>query len=131
MHIIKTIVTLILIITLFFISYFVIRIILKSRNIYFATIRMLGASQKISLQLLIIELLTLANVAYISFIAILYLKTKNIIKFAFLKTIINYLKLSDYLLIYLTLIIISLLISLKFSQKLFKNSAIKTIGEEV
>lgn len=131
MHIIKTIVTLILIITLFFISYFVIRIILKSRNIYFATIRMLGASQKISLQLLIIELLTLANVAYISFMAILYLKTKNIIKFAFLKTIINYLKLSDYLLIYLTLIIISLLISLKFSQKLFKNSAIKTIGEEV
>ena len=67
-QIMRTIVTIGLIITLFFISYFIIKIILKSRNVYFSTIRMLGANQKVAKHLLIIELLTVANVAYFLYV---------------------------------------------------------------
>lgn len=42
----KVVITSILIFALFFISYFIIRIILKSRNVYFTTLRMLGATTK-------------------------------------------------------------------------------------
>jgi hypothetical protein len=63
-QIFKVIVTAGLLIALFFISYFVIKIILKSRNTYFATIRMLGATKKISKQLLDIELFIIYPKAY-------------------------------------------------------------------
>lgn len=127
----KTIVTIILVVTLFFISYFVIRIILKSRTIYFSTIRMLGATRKISRDLLIIELLNVANIAYFTFLFIIYLNYNNTISVGFIDTIIKFLKINDYILLYVILIIMSLLISLKFSKKLFKRSAISTITEEV
>ena len=127
----KTVVTICLVLTLFFISYFVIRIILKSRTVYFSTIRMLGATRKICKDLLIIELLNVANIAYFTFLIIIYMNYSNIINVGFIDTIIDYLKLSDYLLLYLILLGMSLLISMKFSKKLFKRSAITTIGEGV
>lgn len=130
-RIFKTIVTTVLIIVLFFVSYFVIRIILKSRNVYFSTIRMLGATKSISKQLLIIELLTVSNLAYFSFIVIIYLNYLGIYSIKFINTIINYLKFSDYIILYIILIAMSYLVSKKFAKKLFKNSAIKTIQEEV
>ena len=43
----------------------------------------------------------------------------------------EYLKLRDYILLYLILIIMSYVVSLKFAKKLFKNSAITTLNEEV
>lgn len=131
LQIIRTIVTIALVIVLFFISYFVIRVILKSRNIYFTTIRMLGATKKVSKELLIIELLTVSNLAYIIFLIITYLNYLNIFNINFINTIIKYLTLKDYIILYLILILISYLISAKFSKKLFKNSAMKTIKEEV
>lgn len=127
----KTVVTAILVITLFFISYFVIRIILKSRNVYFSTIRMLGATRKISSDLLIIELLNVAILAYLGFIFIIYLNYCHVFSVGFINTIIKYLKVSDYILLYIILLGMSLLISIKFSKKLFKKSAISTITEEV
>ena len=130
-QIMRTIVTIILVVVLFFISYFVIRIILKSRNIYFTTIRMLGATKKVSKQLLIIELLNVSNIAYFIFLGIIYLNKINILNINFINTIINYLTLKDYIILYLILIMMSFLISAKFSKKLFKNSAMKTIKEEV
>ena len=131
LKIMRTIVTIILVVVLFFISYFVIRVILKSRNVYFATIRMLGANRKVSLQLLIIELLTVANLAYFTFIGILKLNELSVINVGIFNTILKYLKINDYVVIYAILIFISYLISLKFAKKLFKNSAMKTLKEEV
>ena len=57
----KTFMLAVLIIALFFISYFIIRIVLKSRNAYYTTLRTLGASRKISRQLLDIELFLTCN----------------------------------------------------------------------
>ena len=130
-RIFRTVVTIILIITLFFISYFVIRIILKSRNVYYSTIRMLGATKRISIQLLIIELLTVFNTSFIIFLISIYLNYIKVINIGFLNTILEYLKLKDYIILYIILVIMSLLISIKFSKKLFKKSAISTIKEEV
>ena len=92
---------------------------------------MLGATRKICKDLLIIELLNVANIAYFTFLILIYMNYSNIINVGFIDTIIDYLKLSDYLLLYLILLGMSLLISMKFSKKLFKRSAITTIGEEV
>ena len=131
LKILKTTVTIILCIVLFFISYFVIKVILKSRNKYFSTIRMLGATKKISKQLLIIELLTVSNLAFFSFMLVIYLNSINIINIKFIHTILTYLKFSDYLLLYIILIMMSYLISQKFSKKLFKNSAMSTLREEI
>lgn len=130
-RIMKTVVTVILVIVLFFISYFVIRVILKSRNKYFSTIRMLGATKQVSKELLIIELLTVSNLAYFSFIILIYLNSLGVINIAFMNTVLTYLKLSDYIILYIILTLMSYLISQKFSKKLFKKSAISTILEEV
>ena len=131
LRIMKTVVTIILVATLLFISYFVIKIVLKSRNIYFSTIRMLGGSKKVSKQLLIIELLAVANIAYFLFILFINLNRLGFISLSFVDTIINYLSLGDYFLLYLILILMSYIISLKYAKKLFKNSVIKTLAEEV
>lgn len=130
-QILKAIITVILIIVLFFITYFVIRVILKSRNVYFSTIRMLGATKKISRQLLIIELLAVSNLAYFLFITFLQFGRVKLFDIKFINMINNYLTIRDYIVLYIILILMSYLVSQKFANKLFKNSAIKTIKEEV
>ncbi len=129
--IISVIVTIALIVTLFFISYFVIKIILKSRQVYYSTIRMLGASVGVSMSLVIIELLNVAYIAYLTFLYIIYLNSQKVIKVGFINTILKYLKFSDYAILFVIVSFISILISLKYSQKLFKSSAIKTLKEGV
>ena len=126
-----TVTKIVLIITIFFISYFVINIILKSRNEYFGVIRMLGATKKVSKELLIIELLTVSNLAFFSFMIFIYLNSIHIINIEFINTILTYLNFKDYAILYIVLIMMSYLISQKFSKKLFKKSAISTIKEEV
>ena len=131
LSLLRTVVTVILVIALIFISYFVIRIILKSRNKYYSTIRMLGASKKVSRQLLIYELLIITNIAFIIFLIMLYLYILKLIKFDFIETVLTYLKLRDYIILYLLLIFMSYIISSKFAKTLFKKSAISTFAEEV
>ena len=130
LKIFKTIVTIILVVILFFISYFVIKIILKSRNIYFSTIRMLGSTKKVCKQLLSIELLNIANIAYLLFIFLVILSQKNIIHIGLFKVVNNYTSITDFIIIYFVLAIMSYVISLKFAKKVFKNSAIESLREE-
>ena len=130
-RIFKTIVTVVLVVVLFFISYFVIKVILKSRNIYFTTIRMLGATKKVSREILIIELLNDANIAYLLFGVFLVLNYFNVINVGFAHTIIEYMGVKDYILLYIILLFMSYLISTKFAKKIFKDSAMKTLKEEV
>ena len=129
LKIIRTVVTIVLLVSLFFISYFVIRIILKSRNIYYGTIRILGATKKCCKELLNIELLTVSNIAYFAFLILLYLHSNNVIKIGFLNTLIKYLGFGDYLILYIIITLMSYLISVRFARKIFKDSAISTIRE--
>lgn len=130
-RILKIIVTIILVVTLFFITYFVIKLILKSRNIYYTTIRMLGSSKKVARQLLVIELFVISNLAYFSFMGCLYLNKINIISYNLFNTINDFLIFKDYLLLYIILIVLSFLTSEKYAAKIFKNSVMNSYREEV
>ena len=131
LRIFKVIVTVILVVILFFISYFVIRIILKSRNVYYSTIRILGANKKICRDLLIIELLNINNISFFIVLLFGYLNYKRVIGVKFLTNIIEYLKFNDLILLYIILMCLTYLISIKYSKKLFNKSAIQTINEEI
>lgn len=131
LRILQLIVTIVLVVVMFFISYFIVKIILKSRNIYFTTIRILGASKKVSKQLLDIELLAVANLAYIIIVGFLLLINFNIINLSYIKDLMTYISVVDYVIIYLILIAMTGLISSKFAKSLFKKSAMKTFNEVV
>lgn len=127
----KLIVTVILILALFFISYFIIRIILKSRNVYFTTLRMLGSTNKNVKRILDIELFMNSSIAYFSFIIFILLNKFEILNIGFIQTLLKFLSLREYILMYIILIIMSQLISRRFSKRIFKKSAIKTYNEEI
>lgn len=127
----KLVVTVILILALFFISYFIIRIILKSRNVYFTTLRMLGSTNKNIKRILDIELFINSSIAYFSFIIFILLNKFGILNIEFIKTLLKFLSPREYILMYIILIIMSQLISRRFSKRIFKKSAIKTYNEEI
>lgn len=131
LKVVREILFIIAIIVLFFISYFIIKIILKSRNTYFSTIRTLGATKRISRSLLNIELFIDINFVYLLFILFINLVKKGIIKNSYILDITTYFKLNDYIIIYLVLITMSLLISLRYARKLFKDSVMQSFREEV
>ena len=129
--IIKVVVTVVLIVVLFFISYLIIRIILKSRNIYYTTLRMLGATYKNVKRILDIELFTNASISYSVLMLFIYFVRSNVIKLEYIYKLTNYIGIKEYVFMYIVLIVISRLISSKFARKLFKNTAINTYNEEV
>ena len=118
------------IIVLFFISYFIIRIILKSRNIYYSIIRILGSTRSIAKHLLMLELFNDINIAYLIFLSLVYISKNNIIKIKYVKSLIEYFRFTDYIFVYVVLISMSLLISCRYSRKLFTKSALETYREE-
>ena len=118
-------------IVLLVISYFVIRIILKSRNVYYSTIRMLGANVGVSRGLLIIDMMVCAGIGY--FVVVGALKLLNIWfgSTYILKTVTEFMTIPQFALVFAIVILISLIISVRYSSKLFKKSTMQTIKEEV
>ena len=55
---------------------------------------------------------------------------RDIINIGFLKTINTYFEFNDYLVLYFILIIMSILISVRYSSRLFKDSVMNTYREE-
>ncbi len=126
--VLNTIITIIMLICLFFITYFVIKLIFKSRNIYYTTIRILGANKKVAKDLLTGELLIIATVTYA---ALLIIVNSGVINVEFFNNIKDYMTIEYYIVVYVLLILMSYLISIRYSSKLFKNSVITTLSEEV
>ena len=131
LKIVKLVVIIVLVVTLFFISYFVIKLILKSRNVYFSTLRILGANYKHIKRILDIELFTNASIAYIVYLILTILVKYRVLKIKFIFNMLEYLKLRDYLIVYLILIVMSYLISTRYAAKIFRKSAMKSVREEV
>lgn len=131
LRIFKTVVTIVVVVALLFVSYFIIKIILKSRNVYFSTIRMLGATKKICKNLLVIELFVVSNLAFFAFIGLILLVQNNIITIDYLNNLITYLSIRDYVLLYSILILMSYITSLKFAKSIFKKTAMNAYKEEV
>ena len=121
----------VLLIALFFISYFIIKLILKSRNVYYSTLRILGSTLKTTKDLLNIELITLSHVAFIIFSIFIILVKYNVIKSTNILELTSFVGIKQYVLLYITLMIITLLIASRYSRKLFKGTVMNTYKEEV
>lgn len=131
MKIVKIIVTVILVIVLFVISYLIIKIILKSRNAYYTTLNMLNATYKCLQRIIGIELFVDFNFAYIVSIFTFYLIKTHKIGFEYLIKLANYIGFKEYFIIYVLLMLLCILMSRRFSKKIFKNTIINSYNEEV
>lgn len=130
LKIFKLIVTIVLVLALFFISYFIMKIIYKSRNSYYTTLRTLGSTKNVCVNILMRELITLATISYGVFLTLITLVNQNIIKYDYIKNLAKYVSIRDYIIVYLILIMLSILMSFRYGRKIFKNSIIKTYGGE-
>jgi putative ABC transport system permease protein len=115
----------------FFIAYFVTSLILKSRSVYFSTLRILGLHQQHLKRILDIELMLVVSLAYGLVVGLYQLTARQIIKFAMFENLVKYLNLSDYLILYVLLIMMALLLSRRVSRKIFKQAALVVYREEV
>lgn len=127
----------IMLIAVFFIAYFVIQLILRSRSSYFSILRMLGLEKRSIRRVMDIELFTVTAIAYGLFLGVVALVRYDVIQADFLqplvdhlKILIEYLHVTDYIILYAVLIFMAYLISGKFARKLFKKTAMGSYREE-
>ena len=114
----------------FFIAYFVVRLILKSRGIYFATVRMLGMGKKPACRIMRVELILVCMIAYGLFILFIILNRAGVIDSARLMDYLMYLSPRDYVILACILLVMAVLISGRFMRTIFKSSAMGTYREE-
>lgn len=117
-------------VVLFFIAYTIIRLVMKSRNSYYATLRILGGTRKNTSAILRIELLIMMGLALAVDFAGIYLTSKGIVNIKPLKSALLYLEMKDYVILTVSLMLMSLLIANRYSRKIFKKSAMNIYREE-
>ena len=116
-----------LMVTLFLVSYFIIRLIMRSRNTYFSTVRILGGTASECRSLIVIELLAVLNLAYAALLGVLYAAEKGYFSSYVTDTILTYLTFRDYVILYFVMLAVCLWIALRYSRQLFKGSAMNTL----
>ena len=122
---------------LFFIAYAVIRIIMRSRNSYYSTLRILGASKKNTYNILKVELVLMMAVAYGIDVLFAVLVNKGKlqeitgVEMEEATKLLYYLTPLDYGILGALLLIMSLLIANRYSRHIFEKSAMMTIREGV
>ncbi len=114
----------------FFIAYFVIRLILKSRGVYFATVRMLGMGRKPARRIMRTELVLVCLIADAVFLLFIYLNHLGVIYSEKLMNYLLYLTTRDYIILALILLLMAVLISGRFMRSIFRSSAMGAYREE-
>ena len=114
----------------FFIAYFVIRLILKSRGVYFATLRMLGLGREPARRIMRVELVLDCMISYALFILFIYLNRIGVVNSDKLMDHLTYLTTRDYVIMAAILLVMAVLISGRFMRSIFKSSAMGTYREE-
>lgn len=120
----------IMLIALFFIAYVVIRLIMRSRNTYYSTLRILGASKGNISNILRIELLAVMSISVLLVGLMILSATKGHVHIEPLNGLIRFVTLKEYILLVVTMTIMSLLISGRYAKKIFKNSAMRVYRGE-
>ncbi|MBR0128154.1 MAG: ATP-binding cassette domain-containing protein [Firmicutes bacterium] len=115
---------------LFFVAYFVIRLILRTRKGYFSILRMIGISKRSIARMIDLELFIVLNIAFAIFLLAVLLVSNHIIDIEYVSTLIKYMHGYDYVILYAILVVMSWLISEIFARGLFKRTAIRTYREE-
>ena len=118
-----------LVIVLFFISYFIVKLIMRSRNVYYATLRMLGGSAGDCKSLIRIELMLILNLAFFIMLGALYAAYAGYYQHEFVDVILQYLETKDYIILYAVLNLMAFIISARYSRQLFKTSAMNVYKE--
>lgn len=127
--IIKMPMAVILTLAVFLIAYFVIRLILKSRSVYFTILRMLGMARRNIRRIMDVEMLLVSNIAYGIFLVCVSLVKEGYIKVQYIMDLIQYLRVTDYVALYVIILLMAYLISGKFVRSLFKKTAMGTYRE--
>lgn len=127
--IIKVPMAVILTLAVFLIAYFVIRLILKSRSVYFTILRMLGMARRNIRRIMDVEMLLVSNIAYGIFLVCVALVKEGYIKVQYIMDLIQYLSVVDYVVLYIIILLMAYLISGKFVRSLFKKTAMGTYRE--
>ena len=117
-------------VVLFFISYAVIRLIMRSRNSYYSTLRILGASRKNTDNILRIELLLMMAISYGGVLVGSNLVRRGIVAVPAVNERLAFLSATDYFILFVGLLVMSLLIAKRYSHKIFSKSAMKVYREE-
>ncbi len=117
-------------IVLFFISYAVIRLIMRSRNSYYSTLRILGARRKNTDNILRIELLLMMLISYGGVLVGSNLVRRGIVAVPAVNERLAFLSAMDYFILLVGLLVMSLLIAKRYSHKIFSKSAMKVYREE-
>lgn len=118
------------VVLLFFIAYAVIRLIMRSRNTYYSTLRILGANKKHTDNILRIELCAMMTISYGIVLVFVAAVKRGIMSVPQVEDVIGYLKLMDYGVLLGALLVMSLLIANRYSRALFKKSAMNVYREE-
>ncbi len=123
-------------IILFFIAYAVIRLIMRSRNSYYSTLRILGATKSNTDTILRVELILMMIIAYSVDILFVILVKKGILQnlvhsdLKQLTKLLYYLTPLDYGILAAVLLLMSLIIANRYSRHIFTKSAMKAFREE-
>ena len=117
-------------IVLFFIAYGVIKLIMRSRNSYYSTLRILGATKKNTDNILRVELILMMAIAYAIDMAFVVLVKLGYINIKKITKLLYFLTPLDYGLLALALLLMSLLIANRYSRHIFTKSAMKAFREE-
>ena len=89
----------ILLLALFFISYIVIRLVIRSRNTYYSTLRILGATRRNIANLLRIELLTVMTVAVALVGGLIFAVNGGLVHLGAVNNIIKFIKIQNYVIL--------------------------------
>ena len=120
---------------LFFIAYAVIRLIMRSRNSYYSTLRILGATKSNTDNILRVELILMMIIAYGVDIAFVLLVKTGALQNLFdndltaVTKMLYYLTPLDYAALGAVLLLMSLLIANRYSRHIFTRSAMKAFRE--
>ena len=126
-------------VVLFFIAYAVIRLIMRSRNTYYSTLRILGANKSNTDNILRIELLTMMLISYGLVTGLAVLIRKGIVQqyvtyisdYSSITERLDFLTVTDFAALFLAMFVMSLLIAKRYSRTIFGDSAMNVYREEV
>ncbi len=129
----RIIVLVLLLGVLFFVVYFITKLIMKSQNVYYSTVRMLGGNEKACSGTLLAELLVIFHIAFAICLAVL-LKVRllgSVIMPAYFIRLVRYIEPWDYVILYVVVLGMTILLAYRYSSQMFKKTAMNAYREEV
>ena len=119
------------ILVLFLVCYFIIKLVLKSRNSYFGIVRMLGGTRKNCNSLLRWELFIVYNIAFALGLGFIGLVKGGVITSDIVVSLVDILTPISLVVLYLAMGGMAILLANRYARKMFKDSAMNAYREEV